>query len=229
MTTYDQSFSGVIFNLDGVLVDTSVYHYAAWRRLENELGFDINQQEHETLRGLSRMASLEKILEWGNVYLTEAEKLHMSDVKNNWYKQLLVSVTPDHVLAGVVPFLTELKGAGFKIGLSSASKSARMVLNSTHLTSFFDVIIDGHSTRKSKPDPECFLMASRELGLLPTRCVVFEDSHLGVQAGLFGDFTVIGVGSSDYLTNAHAVIPNFENLSIKNMLGILADTPVISS
>ncbi|MEZ4893835.1 MAG: HAD hydrolase-like protein [Saprospiraceae bacterium] len=94
MTTYDQSFSGVIFNLDGVLVDTSVYHYAAWRRLANELGFDINQQEHETLRGLSRMASLEKILEWGNVYLTEAEKLHMSDVKNNWYKQLLVSVTP---------------------------------------------------------------------------------------------------------------------------------------
>ncbi|MEZ4893836.1 MAG: HAD-IA family hydrolase [Saprospiraceae bacterium] len=121
-----------------------------------------------------------------------------------------------------------MKGAGFKIGLSSASKSARMVLNSTHLTSFFDVIIDGHSTRKSKPDPECFLMASRELAL-PTRCVVFEDSHLGVQAGLFGDFTVIGVGSSDYLTNAHAVIPNFENLSIKNMLGILADTPVISS
>ena len=126
-------FAAVIFNLDGVLVDTSAHHYTAWRRLANGLGFDFTKTQHSELRGLSRMASLERILEWGGAYVSEAEKLHLADVKNNWYTELIAEVKPENVLPGVVPFLTELREKGVKMALSSASRSARQVLRATQL------------------------------------------------------------------------------------------------
>lgn len=222
-------FAAAIFNLDGVLVDTSMHHYAAWRRLANELGFDFSLEQHEELRGLSRMASLERILEWGGAYLTEAEKLHLADVKNNWYTNLIASVKPSNVLPGVLPLLQEMRASGVKLGLSSASRSARAVLHSTALESCFDAIVDGYSTRKIKPDPECFLLAAKSLGQLPSDCVVFEDAWLGVHAALFGGFTVVGVGNADYLPEAHLVIPGFEKITLEKLAAILPDTVVAAN
>jgi beta-phosphoglucomutase len=229
MVKVDFPYAAVIFNLDGVLVDTSVHHYIAWRRLANELGFDFSAQQHESLRGLSRMASLEKILEWGQVYLSEAEKLHLADVKNNWYTQLIADVKPHNVLPAVLPLLHDLRDNGVELALSSASRSARNVLQSTELASYFQVIIDGFSTRKSKPDPECFLLASKALGRSPGDCLVFEDSLLGVKAAIFGAFTVVGVGSEDYLHEAHLVIPGFERFPFEKLAAILSESDIVSS
>lgn len=217
---------GCIFNLDGVIVDTAKYHYIAWRRLANQLGFDFSPEKHEELRGLSRMASLEKILEWGDMYMTEAEKLHWADVKNNWYVELISNLKPGDLLTGALLFLRQVREAGLKVALSSASRSARQVLHTTHIESYFDAIIDGHSTRKVKPDPESFHLAAQALGLMPSECLVFEDAALGVWAGVAGGFTVVGIGRPEYLPNAHLVIPGFENLTLNVLLTRLSGATV---
>lgn len=210
---------GCIFNLDGVLVDTAPYHYIAWRRLANQWGFDITPEQHEGLRGLSRIASLERLLEWGGgIYMTEAEKLHWGDVKNNWYVPLVQHMTPEEVLPGVRDFLAEVRAAGYRMGLSSASRSARQVLHNTALDTCFDVIVDGHISRKARPNPEGFVLAAEALHLLPQACIVFEDSAQGVQAAQFGKFQVVGVGWPEYLTQAHLVIPGFEGHTFAEVL-----------
>lgn len=223
---FSEQIKGCIFNLDGVVVDTAKYHYTAWRRLANQLGFDFSPEQHETLRGLSRMASLEKILEWGDIYMTEAEKLHWSDVKNNWYVELISNLKPGDVLPGALLFLRQVRESGLKIALSSASRSARQVLRSTHLEPYFDVVIDGYNIRKVKPDPESFLLAAQALDLLPSACLVFEDSALGVRAAATGGFMVVGVGQPEYLPDAHLVIPGFENLTLNDLLTQLSGTTV---
>ncbi len=226
MQSFSEHIKGCIFNLDGVIIDTAKHHYIAWRRLANQLGFDFSAEQHEELRGLSRMGSLEKILEWGDMYMTEAEKLHWADVKNNWYVELISNLKPADLLPGALLFLRQVREAGVKVALSSASRSARQVLRNTHLESYFDVIIDGHSTRKVKPDPESFLLAAQALSLLPSECLVFEDAALGVWAGIAGGFTVVGIGRPQYLANAHLVIPGFENLTLNDLLTQLSGATV---
>ncbi len=215
---------GCIFNLDGVIVDTAKYHYIAWRRLANEMGFDFSPEQHETLRGLSRMASLERILDWGGLYMTEAEKLHWSDVKNNWYKELIVNMKPTEVLPGVLSFLEQAKMAGKHTALSSDSKNARSVLKSTGVEFLFEVIVDGNDIRRSKPHPECFLLAAAALGYAPEECVVFEDAAVGVAAGLAGGFMVVGIGDRQALPNARTVIEGFQGLSFLDLTRRLSAT-----
>lgn len=218
MPTSSEQIKGCIFNLDGVIIDTAKYHYIAWHRLANQLGFDFSIEQHEQLRGLSRMGSLERILEWGDMYMTEAEKLHWSDVKNNWYVELISDLKPADLLPGVLLFLRQVRESGMKTALSSASRSARQVLRNTHTESYFDVIVDGHNIRKVKPDPESYLLPARALGLLPGECVVFEDAASGVLAGLAGGFTVVGIGRPEYLSHAHLVIPGFEDFTLNELL-----------
>ena len=226
MTGVSGQIRGFIFNLDGVIVDTAKYHYVAWRRLANQLGFDFSAEQHEELRGLSRMASLERILEWGDIYMTEAEKLHWSDVKNNWYVELISNLKPGDVLPGVLYFMRQVREAGMKVALASASKSARQVLRSTMLETYFDAIIDGNSTRKAIPDPECFILAAQAIGLHPPECVVFEDAALGVAAALAGGFHVVGIGKPEYLSKAHLVIPGFENQTYSGLMASLLGSMV---
>ena len=219
MADWLSKIKGCIFNLDGVIVDTAKYHYIAWRRLANEMGFDFSAEQHETLRGLSRMASLERLLDWGGLYMTEAEKLHWSDVKNNWYKELIVHMKPTEVLPGVLPFLKQVQAAGKRMALSSDSKNARSVLKSTKLDFLFAVIIDGNDIHRSKPHPECFLLAAAALGYTPEECLVFEDAAIGIAAGVAGGFSVVGVGDRQHLPHARTVIPGFEGLSFSEWMG----------
>lgn len=222
MTDNAQTIKGCIFNLDGVIVDTGRYHYQAWRRLANQFGFDYSREQNEELKGLSRLASLDKILDWGGIYMPEAEKMHWADVKNNWYVSLISNMKPGEILPGVLLFLREVRESGLRIALSSASQNARSVLSSTQIQSFFDVILDGNEVKKQKPDPLCFLMAAQELQLSPAECLVFEDSPPGIDAALFGGFTVIGVGRQEDLSKAHWVIEGFENLHFHALLTQLA-------
>ena len=204
-----------IFDLDGVICDTAKFHFRAWRRLANELGFDFTEEDNEKLKGVSRTESLKLILKWGNVVENDDEMLEaMADKKNTWYLEFISHMTPHEILPGVQGFLDDLKKKKIKIALGSASKNAVVILERLSLIPYFDVIIDGNKTTRSKPDPEVFLLGAEALGLKPRDCIVFEDAEKGIDAALAGKFYTVGVGNHDVLDEAHIVIPSFEYIDI---------------
>ena len=198
-----------IFDLDGVIVDTASYHYLAWKRLAATLGFAFSEQQNERLKGVSRMESLNILLEEGNIHIPEADKKVLAEQKNTWYAEYISQLTPAAVLPGVTDFLHELKQHGKKIALGSASKNAGMILDKLQIADLFDAVVDGTKTTKAKPDPEIFLLAAKILGVSPAACVVFEDAEAGVEAAARAAMTSVGVGNSDILKKAAWVIPNF--------------------
>lgn len=206
-----------LFDLDGVIVDTAVYHFQAWRRLANELGFDFTEHQNEQLKGISRMESLDLILKWGNVTLSEEEKIEWATHKNAWYLELVQQMTPNEVLKGVPEFLRSLRANGIKIALGSASKNSRLILEKIKMIEFFDVIIDGNDLTRGKPDPQVFLLGAEATGCKPANCVVFEDALAGVQAGKAGGMKVIGVGDAKILHEADFVIKGFEEMTIERL------------
>lgn len=202
-----------LFDLDGVLVDTAVFHYQAWRRLTQELGFDIDEAFNETLKGISRMDSLERILEHGKVTLTQKEKEAYARRKNDWYLELVNQMTPADVLPGVEDFLKAAKHGGIQIALGSASKNAPVILEKTGILSYFDAVIDGNHVSKSKPDPEVFLKGAEALGVSNAECVVFEDAYAGIQAAKAAGMYAVGIGEAGVLNNADVVVPGFEGVT----------------
>jgi beta-phosphoglucomutase len=209
---------GFIFDLDGVLVDTAVFHYQAWKRLANTLGFDIDNELNEQLKGISRMASLDVILKHGKVSLTEAEKLHWATEKNNWYLELVEKMTPDDVLPGVFVFLEESKKAGLKIALGSASKNAPLILEKVGISHFFDALIDGNHVSKSKPDPEVFLKGAQALELKNEECIVFEDAFAGIEAAHAANMRTVGIGKPADLPQADYLLSETALLSVKKVI-----------
>jgi beta-phosphoglucomutase len=218
MSDPDFSTRGLIFDLDGVVVDTTIYHYRAWRRMARQLGFDLSPEQHRTLHGCDRMTCLEKILQWGQIYISDAEKLHWSDVKNNWYVDLISRMGPEEVLPGVLPFLQEAKNRNIRTALVSSSSNAGKVLESTRLMEWFEVLIDGNMIKKSKPHPERYLLAAAAMNLGAPSCIVFEDSSDGIKAGKTGGFRVVGVGPGPLLDEADFRISGFGQVSVKEIL-----------
>lgn len=216
--------SGFLFDLDGVIVDTAVFHYQAWRRMANELGFDISHEFNETLKGVSRMDSINLILAHGNVTLTEERKLALATQKNEWYLELVSHMTPDDILPGVTGFFHQLKRAGMKCALGSVSKNAGLILKRIGMFDDFDAIIDGNKIVTGKPDPEVFLKGAAELGLEPAQCVVFEDAVAGVEAAKRGGMFAVGIGSPDVLTEADLAIPSLEHLTVTELLTAIERT-----
>jgi beta-phosphoglucomutase len=206
-----------IFDLDGVIVDTAVYHYKAWKRLANELGFDFTEEDNEKLKGVSRTRSLELILQWGGVTKTDAEKEELATRKNNWYVEMISHMTPDEVLPGAEVFLQACIDAGIKTALGSASKNSMMILEKTGITHFFNVVIDGNKVSKPKPDPEVFLKGAEELGIPPVNCVVFEDAIAGVEAAIAGGMKVVGIGSPQVLGKANLVLSGLNEMSLEKL------------
>lgn len=209
-----------LFDLDGVLVDTAVYHFKAWKKLANALGFDFTEAQNEQLKGISRMESLNKILDWGNQQKTEEEKMSLATQKNDWYVAMISQMTPAEVLNGTVDFLSEIKEAGYLIGLGSASKNSEMILERTNLTNFFDVIVDGNVVSKSKPDPEVFLKGAELLGVLPEQALVFEDAIAGIEAANRAGMRSVGIGHANILTQATLVVEDLSKLSVSHLLQI---------
>lgn len=203
-----------IFDLDGVIVDTAKYHYLAWRKLANSLGFDFTEEQNELLKGVGRIQSLELILEIGGVSKTEEEILDLATKKNEWYLSLIEEMDESEILSGVSDFLVELKENGIRIALGSASKNAPRILDKVGLTHFFEVIIDGSKTTKGKPHPQVFLYGTTALGIEPKNCLVFEDAPKGVDAALAGGMYCVGVGEEEHLGKAHKVIKGFEGITM---------------
>lgn len=217
-----KTIKACLFDLDGVLVDTAKYHYLAWRRLANELGFDITEHQNESLKGVSRMQSLDMILEWGNVHLSADDKLQWATQKNQWYLELISQMTPDEVLPGVNDFLTEIKSKNILISLGSVSKNAGLILEKTNLIQFFDAIIDGNHIDNGKPDPEVFLKGAQALGVSTSACVVFEDAIAGIEAAKRASMLTVGIGDASVLERADYVVPGFVGLSWEVVLESLS-------
>jgi beta-phosphoglucomutase len=207
-----------LFDLDGVIVDTAHYHFKAWRWLANSLGFDFTEHQNEQLKGISRMESLELILTWGKVTLSQVDKEHWATQKNDKYLELISSMTPKEQLPNVKHFLDELKDQDIKIVLGSASKNAPMILNQIDLFHYFDAIIDGNNVTKGKPDPQVFQLGAAAVNLDPSNCVVFEDALAGVEAGLAAGMKVVGIGQANVLKNATVVYSGFEDFNLKSLL-----------
>ena len=206
-------FTACIFDLDGVIVDTAKYHYLAWRRLAHELGFDFSHEHNEQLKGVSRMRSLEILLEVGGITLSKNEMEEAAARKNSWYVDYISMLKPEEILPGVEKFLNELKEKGVKTAIGSASKNADLILQRIELKDRFDAVIDGHKVTRAKPDPEIFLAAARELGTRPAESIVFEDAQAGIEAAHNGGMPCVGVGDPDILEQADIIINGFEQLT----------------
>ncbi|MDR2951915.1 MAG: beta-phosphoglucomutase [Treponema sp.] len=203
---------GAIFDLDGVLADTAKYHYLAWKRLAEELGFDFTEADNEKLKGVSRMRSLEILLETGGVSMPEAQKTQAAARKNEWYVQYLLSLDEKALLPGSMEYLLRLKGGGIHAALGSASKNAPLILERLNIASLFDAVIDGNSVSKAKPDPEVFLKGAAALGLAPEYCAVFEDSLAGIEAAKAGGMYAIGVGKPELLPGADRYVSSLQEM-----------------
>lgn len=193
---------GAIFDLDGVIVDTAKYHYLAWKELAKDLGFDFKESDNERLKGVSRMRSLDILLEVGGIEASDEEKIRMAESKNTRYVEMLQNLDKSELLEGAEEYLLKLKSEGVLISLGSASKNAPLILDKLGIVHLFDAIVDGNNVSKAKPDPEVFLKGAEMLGLDPADCCVFEDSQAGIEAARTAGCSVIAIDKNGILTDA---------------------------
>lgn len=198
-----------IFDLDGVIVDTAKYHYLAWKKIANELEIEFTHEHNELLKGVSRVRSLDIILELGKIEASQEDKNKWLFEKNENYLSYLVDMDNSEILPGVMPILDYLKEQKQLIALGSASKNARPILEKTGILSYFDAIVDGNDVSNAKPDPEVFLIAAKLLGTKPEDSIVFEDSVAGIQAANIGGMTSVGIGEAATLHEAKYLFKDF--------------------
>ncbi len=209
---------GLIFDLDGVLVDTAKYHYLAWKDLADELGVLFTEEDNERLKGVSRVDSFRIILEIGGIEMPLEEQEIYCTKKNTQYISYINQLTKEDCLPGVYDFLTDAKAKGYKIGLGSASKNAPFIIDHLELSPFFDTVVDGNSVTKAKPDPEVFVNGALNMGLDMNECIVFEDSFAGIDAAKGAGMMAVGIGSPDVLAAADVVYPGLKEVTVEQVI-----------
>lgn len=212
---------GFIFDLDGVIVDTAKYHYLAWKKLANELGFEFTLEQNELFKGVSRKRCLEILLELGNIQASQEQFDRWMIEKNEDYLEYIAKMDVSEILPDVPRVLEFLKNKKVPIALGSASKNAKPILEKVGLLHYFDSIVDGNNVNKAKPDPEVFLIAATNLQVAPQDCVVFEDAMAGIQAANNAQMTSIGIGDSDTLTAANFNFNDFTEITDDFLNGLL--------
>lgn len=198
-----------IFDLDGVIVDTAKYHFLAWQKIASELGIEFTPEHNEHLKGVSRIRSLDIILEMGGIEATQEQKNQWLVEKNEDYLGYLVNMNFSEVLPGVLPILQFLKEQQQGIALGSASKNAKPILEKTGIIDYFEVIVDGNDVTNAKPDPEVFLQAAKLLNISNENAIVFEDSVAGIQAANIAKMTSVGIGEAEVLSEAKYIFKDF--------------------
>lgn len=206
----------VIFDLDGVLVTTDELHFKAWKQLADELGIEnFTKADNARQRGVSRMASLEVVLEKTDRKFSDAEKAMLAEKKNDMYVKALSGLSRADVLPGVLEFIEYIRSKGIKAAVGSASKNTPLILEKTELADKFDAVSCGLDTSKSKPDPEVFLIAAKKLGTPPEECIVIEDSDAGIEAAKAGGMYVLAVGAAKANKNADYSAENLNEKKIR--------------
>lgn len=211
-----------IFDLDGVITDTAKFHFVAWQQLAQRLGFDIDHEFNESLKGVGRMDSLNLILAHGGVTLSEADKTAQAELKNTEYVELIKDMNETDLLAGAREALIAIRAAGLKTGLASASKNAPMILARLGITDLFDTVVDANLVVNGKPDPEVFLKAAAQLGVAATDCIGVEDAVAGVQSIKSAGMFAVGIGSTDVLTQADIVMSGLDGFVLPAVLAAQA-------
>ena len=206
---------GFIFDLDGVIVDTAKYHYLAWKNLANSLGFEFTEEQNELFKGVSRVRSLDILLELGNYTATQVQKEEWLIKKNEEYLAYIEKMDSSEILPDIPRVLDYLLEKDQGVALGSASKNARPILKRVDLLSKFHDIVDGNDVTAAKPDPEVFLIGAKKLNAAPKDCIVFEDSIAGIQAANAAGMVSIGIGQKDVLHEAEYVFTDFTKISNK--------------
>lgn len=211
---------GMIFDLDGVIIDTAFYHFKAWQYLAKQIDIDFDATFNETLKGISRIESLEKILHYGNKadVFSVAEKNALMDSKNDYYVKSLSKLTEKNILPGVLPFIKQAKKKKIPCAIASASKNATMILEQLNIKDYFNAIVDPHSLSKGKPDPEIFLTAANLIDVLPNEATGFEDSQAGITALNSANIFSVGISSKDNLVGADLRVDSFEKINFEQLL-----------
>ncbi len=206
----------VIFDLDGVIVSTDELHYEAWLKIADKEGIYFDKTINDCLRGISRMASLDIILEKANKVYSEEEKVKLAEEKNNYYKTLLKQLSGKDILPNIFDTLKALQEKGIKIAIGSSSKNAKTILKQIGLFEEFDAISDGTDIKRSKPAPDVFLVAAEKLGIDPKNCVVVEDALAGIEAAKNADMLAVAVSEA-----RSSEIADYKFDNIKDLLSIL--------
>ncbi|WP_423129954.1 beta-phosphoglucomutase [Gaoshiqia sp. Z1-71] len=214
-----KNIKACLFDLDGVIVDTAKYHFLAWKQLAEDLKIDFTEAHNELLKGVSRMRSLDIILELGKKTLNEEQKIAYADKKNNIYLSWILKMEKNEILPGVRSFISELKNNHILVALGSASKNTGLILQKLEIEDLFDAVVDGNQVTKAKPDPEVFLKGAEALKVSPDACVVFEDAIAGIEAAKNAGMFCVGVGDKNTLKAADLVIPGFEHFRLENLIG----------
>jgi beta-phosphoglucomutase len=207
-----ENITAFIFDLDGVIVFTDKFHYQAWKKMADKMGIYFDETINNRLRGVSRMESLEIILERCDKEVSAEQKLLLAEEKNNTYRQLLDSMTPADVTDQVRQTLQKLREGGYQLAIGSSSKNTRFILEKVGLLDFFDAISDGNNIKNSKPDPEVFLKAAEYLQTEPTHCLVVEDAYAGIDAAKAGGMVAAAIGDAASYEKADIVLTSFADL-----------------
>jgi len=211
-------FQAGLFDLDGVIVDTAKYHYLSWRNLAHQLGFEFTEEDNQRLKGVSRIRSLEILLEVGGLTLDEERKSALVKQKNEEYMSYVKQLDRSELLPGAEACLQQLRDQGVKIALGSASKNAPLILEKLGIDYLFDAVIDGNKVTKAKPDPEVFLLGAQQLGIPSAACVVFEDAEAGLQAARKAGMYAVGIGHPHELPSADIVFPDLHAVKLSDLL-----------
>jgi len=206
-----------IFDLDGVIIDTAHYHYIAWKRLASEFNINLTIEHNELLKGVSRVRSLEIILDLGNIHLSDEDKEKYANKKNAWFVEYIESIRPEEIFPGVKELIQSMRDRGIKVALASSSKNAPRVIELLKVEDLFDTMVDGTMITHSKPHPEIFLLAASRLGVPPSACVVFEDAEAGVEAAVAAGMKCVGVGSPEQLGKANKVIAKTGDFKVNEL------------
>ena len=205
-------YKGIIFDLDGVLVHTDKYHYLAWKQVADRLGIYFDEEINNRLRGVSRMASLEIILEGSAQTFSEGQKAELAEEKNAIYRRYLGGLTQNDLGAGVLSALKKFRSMGLKLSVGSSSRNTGCILKKTGIYEFFDAVSDGNNIVKPKPDPEVFVKAADMLGLENRQCLVVEDAVSGVLAAAAAKMDCAAVGDAAKRNIATYNIESFDRL-----------------
>ena len=214
------AIQAVIFDLDGVIVSTDECHYLAWKRLADEQGIHFDRRINHRLRGVSRMQSLEIILERSRQRYTSRQKHEMAERKNQWYRQMLSSLTPRDILPGAMEVLRELKARGVKVAVGSSSRNSPLILQRIGLEGFFDATADGNDITHSKPHPEVFQKAAQRLNVRPEHCLVVEDAAAGVESAINAGMKCLALGAAQSHPQAHLSAADLTAVTVDQMLGL---------